>query len=280
MTYAPQTYKDARTYLTGEFDLHPNDDDHGGDLDPAEVGIVGSQSHVKTGTSYHLGRDQLKMSKDPYSARLSRDKRGLTNGAAALDVGKFSKTYANGRKASLPDLSVWLVKQCQAGAADAKWIREIIYTADGVTVLRYDHNRGQTSAPRTGEADDSHLYHTHVAGYRDCEGVDKTAIFRRYVRETSSGTPSKPAPAKPGTVAPKFPGRTFVYTPGRPAMTGADIRQWQDRMRQRGWKIGVDGSYGPKSRKVAEAFQKEKRLGVDGKVGPKTWAAAWTAPIT
>lgn len=279
MTYAPQTYKDARAYLIHEFDLHPLSGGYAADLDPAEVGIVGSAAHARTGTSYHLGKDQLKMGKDPYSARLTRDRRGLTNGASAIDIGKFSKRYANGHTINLPHLSAWLVKQCQAGAKDAVWIREIIYTTDGETVLRYDNARGRTSAPHTGEADDSHLFHTHVSGYRDCEKVDKTAIFRRYVRQASSGTPV-PAPP-PGTpVAPPFPGRILIYTHGRPMLRGQDVQRWQAQMRKRGWKIAVDGVYGPESKRVATAFQKEKKLQVDGIVGPQTWRAAWTAPIT
>ncbi|MEU4221983.1 N-acetylmuramoyl-L-alanine amidase [Actinoplanes sp. NPDC026623] len=91
------------------------------------------------------------------------------------------------------------------------------------------------------------------------------------------GKPSKPAPAPS---APAFPGRTFVYTNGRAVMHGEDIRRWQTQMRRRGWTIGVDGDYGPKSRDVAVAFQREKHLDLDGKVGPRTWAAAWTKPVT
>ena len=63
-------------------------------------------------------------------------------------------------------------------------------------------------------------------------------------------------------------------------MRGEDVRTWQARMSRRGWRIDVDGAYGPQSREVCLAFQREKRLVVDGIVGPETWRAAWTAPIT
>jgi len=58
------------------------------------------------------------------------------------------------------------------------------------------------------------------------------------------------------------------------------LSRWQSRMKERGWKIGTDGQYGPQTKEVARQFQAEKRLGVDGLIGPGTWAAAWTAPVS
>ena len=68
----------------------------------------------------------------------------------------------------------------------------------------------------------------------------------------------------------------------------AELKQWQQRMKDRGWPITVDGLYGPKgattpqgnTAEITVAFQKEKGLTPDGLIGPKTWAAAWTAPVT
>ncbi len=57
-------------------------------------------------------------------------------------------------------------------------------------------------------------------------------------------------------------------------------RTWQEQMVRRGWSLGVDGAFGPQSRRVCLAFQQEKGLTVDGVVGPRTWRAAWRAPIT
>jgi peptidoglycan hydrolase-like protein with peptidoglycan-binding domain len=84
-----------------------------------------------------------------------------------------------------------------------------------------------------------------------------------------------PAPAPPpppaGTVP--FPGRLLRNT--RPMMQGADVRQYQARMRERGWTIGVDGWFGPESERVTRQFQTNHRLAVDGIVGPITWGAAF-----
>lgn len=67
-----------------------------------------------------------------------------------------------------------------------------------------------------------------------------------------------------------------------------DLKRWQQRMKDRGWSITVDGLYGPKgattpqgeTASVAMAFQKEKGYTVDGLIGPQTWDGAWKEPIT
>lgn len=58
------------------------------------------------------------------------------------------------------------------------------------------------------------------------------------------------------------------------------VALWQQRMKDRGWTISVDGRFGDQSFGVCEAFQSEKGLTRDGKVGPITWGKSWTAPIT
>lgn len=86
-----------------------------------------------------------------------------------------------------------------------------------------------------------------------------------------------PKPPAPHVTAPPFPGRTLTQPP---VMNGGDVKTWQTQMAKRGWKIAVDGSYGPSSEQVCRSFQAEKHLTVDGKVGPITWKASWEAPVT
>lgn len=66
------------------------------------------------------------------------------------------------------------------------------------------------------------------------------------------------------------------------------LKQFQQRMKDRGWPMQVDGIYGPKGAKTPQgntaeivvSFQKEKGLKADGLIGPATWDAAWKTSIT
>ena len=91
----------------------------------------------------------------------------------------------------------------------------------------------------------------------------------------NQGPPSAPAPAPPPAQsgAPPFPGRIMTNT--RPMQNGDDIRRWQQRMRDRGWNIAVDGWYGPQSEATAREFQRRFGLQVTGQVGPQTWERAF-----
>jgi hypothetical protein len=165
MSYAPQPLKDARTFWLTTVPT----------LDPLAVGIIGDDSHAASGTSYHLGKDALKSTS--YSiVESARDKNGLTNAAAALDVGYFTikvgtKTY------TLRDYNRWLIAQCEAHAPDTLDIREVIYSLDGKVVKRWDRLGIRTTG------DSSHLQHTHKSYFRDSENRDKTALERRWFTE-------------------------------------------------------------------------------------------------
>ena len=60
-----------------------------------------------------------------------------------------------------------------------------------------------------------------------------------------------------------------------PVTQGDDVRAWQQRMRDRGATIDVDGAYGRQSDKACRALQKAAGQPVDGVVGPATWDAAF-----
>jgi hypothetical protein len=168
MSYAPKTLSDLRLYLLPKTGLRP-----------ASLGIVGDSAHQRR-ASYHNGQDAItrygRTAATDYSIRTHRDREPyLTNGASAMDIGNFTK----GTK-SLRNLSKSLVAQARTNAPGTRDIREIIFSPDGRRVLRWDRERGYTSFPKEGEADDSHLWHTHVSWYRDSEQRSKLAPFKRY----------------------------------------------------------------------------------------------------
>lgn len=165
MTFAPPRLLELRHFFQAMYPW----------LTDAALGIVGGPTHQATGTSYHLGRDQLKLSRDPYSARTRRDKAGLSNAASAFDL----DDGLGGGPAELQALSKWLVEQCRAGEPDTFDIREIIYSPDGKVVLTWDRERGRSSYPMP-RGNLSHLGHTHISFYRDSEFRDKVALFRRF----------------------------------------------------------------------------------------------------
>ena len=88
---------------------------------------------------------------------------------------------------------------------------------------------------------------------------------KRVLNEDDGGT-VPPAPQQ----SPAYPG-----APLRQGSHGADVQTMQQRLRDLGHTISVDGNFGPGTRTVVIAFQVSKALSADGVVGPGTWAALW-----
>lgn len=105
------------------------------------------------------------------------------------------------------------------------------------------------------------------------------AAFVQRVQAILTPIPRPPAriPTKPANVkVPVFPGTV------RRGSKGSAVRQVQARLAARGWRITIDGDFGPATERIVRAFQAEK-LGaraVDGIAGPNTWRALWTSKIT
>jgi hypothetical protein len=174
VTIAKPKLLETRRLLLQHLDIHRGN--VAADLDPAEVGINGGPAHVAGGTSYHLGKDQLKLAKRPYSVYESpRDQRGLNNYSSGVDIGEFQVTTAKGTF-GLPHFSAWLVNLCRQGDPDTKDIREVIYSLNGRTVRRWDSLGKRTSG------DGSHRWHTHVSIFRDADGSCMVRLVTRYLQ--------------------------------------------------------------------------------------------------
>jgi hypothetical protein len=92
---------------------------------------------------------------------------------------------------------------------------------------------------------------------------------------------SRAASRSRGSVAaPRFDGH--VMTVADRSGFRAATRDWQRQMRARGWKITVDGYFGPQSAGVAKRFAAEKgiRSARPGTVDKNVFTAAWTARVT
>jgi Putative peptidoglycan binding domain/N-acetylmuramoyl-L-alanine amidase len=116
-------------------------------------------------------------------------------------------------------------------------------------------------------------------GHHDCgPGFPMDEIIKR--AGGSASAPAPPSGGQPGTKAPPMPADSQPWF-GRDARSrSSGVRTWQQQMKNRGWKIGVDGIFGNESDGVCRKFQAEKGLAVDGKVGAQTWDRTWSAPVT
>lgn len=171
MTYADPALVKARDYLIS-LGIPGN-----------SIGIVGDRSHRSSG-GYHVGNDVLAMIgklHTDYSKRQTDKDRPGSNAAVALDVGGLSGQQ-------LYELTAWLIAQCKAGSPDTRNIREVIgRRSPGGGVVLYDALGIRD--PDSGTLD--HATHTHISYYRDSEGEDKTAVFRRFYQPAVP--PAKPA---------------------------------------------------------------------------------------
>lgn len=124
-----------------------------------------------------------------------------------------------------------------------------------------------------------------IRGHRDgyatsCPGEPLYAWVRAGAPRPSGQTPPPQQPEQPPAPRPQGPAWPGQYLALRSPMLHSEaVRTWQQRMRERGWSIAVDGWYGPASANVARQFQAEKGLAADGIVGPATWSASWNTPV-
>jgi len=166
MTFAPASITALGAYWTA----------HGG----VNLGIVGNAAHTR---GYHLGKDRIYDGAGPgvgdadYSVQQPRDKAGLTNAAAAIDLGRL-----NGSLAELRDFNRWFVDRCMAlHATTYRDVREYICTLDGKTVVGWSALQPDRLIP--GYGDLSHLGHAHAAFWRDAQARDKVGLIRGYFEE-------------------------------------------------------------------------------------------------
>lgn len=62
----------------------------------------------------------------------------------------------------------------------------------------------------------------------------------------------------------------------RQGSSGDAVRSMQERLKELGYDVSVDGSFGPGTCAAVKSCQEKNSLTADGVVGPKTWAAFWS----
>lgn len=179
MSTAPQSSKDVRHYIA------------------EKAGVPGANISIRSARSnrgYHAGKDQIfgpggKGNKD-YSVKDPRDKAGLTNASAAIDV-KIP------RKA-LKALTANFVERAQAGQLANKVAEIIGPSADGKATYWSESGGWKPvlgwwvwkKGKRVWEpVDPSHEWHMHLGLRRNTEFDDRVALFRPFFEPVATPAP-------------------------------------------------------------------------------------------
>jgi hypothetical protein len=164
VTYAPATLQALRSYLVGK--------------GAPVLGIVGTATtHTK---GYHLGKDRIYkippgLGSADYSVRLARDAGGLTDAAAAIDIGRHDGLIELGRH---------LLEEARAGRLND--VRELIAErSDGSHLWRFDNAyKILTGTPGSNEL----YHHLHVSYHRDSQRRTKLPPYQRFYELPDTGT--------------------------------------------------------------------------------------------
>lgn len=168
--------------------------------DPADVGIVGDGVHAKTG-GYHEGRSVLILIGrfhasaragsllEDYSARLARDRMGLTEDSSAVDI---ASEWPRGGRAAWLRFNRMLVAALQAVDRALSAVRAINYSPDGTARHRIDREHGFSQVDDTT---DSVTIHTHLEFYRDTANNRQVTLDRiiQLIRAAIANVPAPPS---------------------------------------------------------------------------------------
>lgn len=88
-----------------------------------------------------------------------------------------------------------------------------------------------------------------------------------------TGTPALAATATGRPSAAVAPRSASTFAPLKRGDRGAQVRKLQYALKKRGFRVAVNGRFGPLTHAAVRQFQRKKRLPVTGTVGLRTWRA-------
>lgn len=146
-------------------------------------------------------------------------------------------------------------------------LRYVIYN-------RKIYQRKNGFAPQDYNGKNAHKTHVHVSvgngpDGRSTTGYDNTVSWQ--IDDLKNGTPAKPSkPSKPSTGNDTLGDKMPTVKRGS---KGADVRRLQALLVANGYKVSIDGIFGPQTERQLRAFQGKYAKPVDGIAGPITWNA-------
>ncbi|MCU1367180.1 MAG: Peptidoglycan-binding domain 1 protein, partial [Ilumatobacteraceae bacterium] len=159
----------------------------------------------------------------------------------------------------------------------------VVCAAVGALVLGACSSDAKTSTTTTGLSGSTATTATTAVGGSTATTAT-TPATQTTLAQTSSTLPTAT------TAAPAVSTSTTAVTKGRVVTspsdnvkkgdTGDGVKQIQTALKNKGYKVTVDGDFGQQTDTAVKAFQKKSGLKQDGIVGPKTWAKLSAAGTT
>jgi len=135
-------------------------------------------------------------------------------------------------------------------------------TSDG-RIITYEGNTSNAFLKR-------YRHPSYIYGYGYPFWLDEAYTNLKLVKDTSSSDTKFPLPKGHwfGVESPNPKNHSGAWAEDRPK-----VKRVQELLNKHGYKLAVDGIYGPKTRAAVIDFQKKNGLDADGLVGPITWNA-------
>jgi hypothetical protein len=126
---------------------------------------------------------------------------------------------------------------------------------------------------RRYNGDNPHTHHCHISIRATSRSDNRAWAWATaggeapQIEEPPADEPRRPAGPRPGEST------AYPNVPLRMGSRGALVGRVQERLRARGWTIGVDQQFGPETDRIVRQFQRRRGLLDDGIVGRHTWNA-------